>query len=179
LQVPDPDLVKQIQGGDRSAFDELVRRYANPLFGLAYSLLGSAADAEDVVQETFLAALRKIASFEGRSTIGTWLRSIVVLQSSKLRQARKRRSAVSLQEHSGSAPPSTVGTPAGVDRRVDVMAMLDTLSHDHREIVVLRELQQLSYEEISEILGVPLGTVESRLYRARQELRQRFSGYAP
>jgi RNA polymerase sigma-70 factor (ECF subfamily) len=66
-----------------------------------------------------------------------------------------------------------------VDSRVDVMAMLDTLSDEHREIVVLRELQQLSYEEISAMLKLPLGTVESRLYRARQELRKRFGGYTP
>ncbi|MDB5332632.1 MAG: sigW 2 [Phycisphaerales bacterium] len=182
MQAADPELVERIKNGDKAAFSELAGRYAGPLFGLAYALVSNAADAEDVVQEAMLAALKKIQTFEGRSSVGTWLRSIVVFQASKTRRSRRVRTALPLHDHEDLASSAGSRTGAGsgaqaVDSRVDAMAMLDTLSPEHRAIVVLRELQQMSYEEISKTMGVPLGTVESRLYRARQELRQRFSGY--
>ncbi|MDB5303787.1 MAG: polymerase, sigma-24 subunit, RpoE [Phycisphaerales bacterium] len=182
MQTADPELVERIKNGDKAAFSELAGRYADPLFGLAYSLVGSAADAEDIVQEAMLAALRKIGSFEGRSSVLTWLRSIVVFQASKTRRSRRVRTAIPLHDHEdlASANDSRLRSGSGtaaVDSRVDAMAMLETLSPEHRAIVVLRELQQMSYEEISKTMGIPLGTVESRLYRARQELRQRFGGY--
>ena len=182
LELTDAELVGRIRNGDKAAFRELARRHADPLFRLAYSLLGNASDAEDVVQEAMLAAHRGIGSFEGRSAIGTWLRSIVAFQASKARRRRAIRSTLPL--HAGDAAPAMEdpglrsGSPAAaVDSRVDVMAMLETLSPEHREVIVLRELQNLSYDEISAMLKVPLGTVMSRLHRARQELRQRFSGY--
>lgn len=179
----DLDLVQKIRHGDQAAFQELVRRHADSLLGMAYSLVGSRADAEDVVQEALLVALRKIHSFEGRSAVGTWLRGILVFKAAKLRRSRKIRQAVPIDEHDGSresirsdAGLSCRSMSAAVDSRVDVTQMLQTLSDEHREIVVLRELQQFSYEEISAMLKIPIGTVESRLYRARQELRKRFGG---
>ena len=185
MQETDTDLVAKIRRGDPPAFQELVRRHADSLLGMAYSLVGNTADAEDVVQETLLVALRRIQSFEGRSAVGTWLRGILVFKAAKLRRSRSVRSSLPLQDHDGSTNAdrsdprlSTRSASAAVDSRVDVMAMLDTLSDEHREIVVLRELQQFSYDEISAMLKIPMGTVESRLYRARQELRKRFGGYA-
>src|SRR6201999_4041005 len=124
-----------------------------------YSLVGNTSDAEDVVQETLIVALRRIQSFEGRSAVGTWLRGILVFKAAKLRRSRKIRSTLSIQDHDGSADAqrsdaqlSTRSASAAVDSRVDVMAMLQTLSDEHREIVVLREIQQLSYDEISMML---------------------------
>jgi RNA polymerase sigma-70 factor (ECF subfamily) len=184
LQETDTDLVAKIRRGDTAAFQELVRRHADSLLGMAWSLVGHTADAEDIVQETLLVALRRIASFEGRSAVGTWLRGILVFKAAKLRRSRKVRSTLPIQEHDGSADAersdsrlSSRSASAAVDSKVDVKAMLDTLSEEHREILVLRELQQFSYDEISAMLKLPMGTVESRLYRARQELRKRFSGY--
>jgi RNA polymerase sigma-70 factor (ECF subfamily) len=160
----------------------LARRYADRLFGLAYTLLGSAADAEDAVQETMLAALNGIRGFEGRSSVGTWLRSILAFQASKMRRSRKVRSALSLSDTECASPAYDSGlqeesSVSATDSRLDAMVMLQTLPHEHREVLVLRELQQMSYEEIAQVIGVPLGTVESRLYRARQALRQRFKAY--
>jgi len=116
--------------------------------------------------------------------VGTWLRGILVFKAAKLRRSRKVRSTMPLHDHDGStnvdrsdAGLATRSGSIAVDSRVDAMAMLDTLSQEHREIVVLRELQQYSYDEISQMLKIPIGTVESRLYRARQELRKRFGGY--
>jgi RNA polymerase sigma-70 factor (ECF subfamily) len=182
--VTDAELVERLRKGDPAAFRDLVRLYADRLFGLAYSLVGSSADAEDVVQETLLAALKRIESFEGRTSLATWLRSIVVFQASKARRSRKVRSAVPIHEQerlgfAGDDRLSTRSPAAAVDSRSDVAQMLQTLSPEHREVLVLRELQQLSYEEISQTLAIPVGTVMSRLHRARQELRQRFSGYEP
>lgn len=186
MQETDPELVTKIRLGDKAAFQELVRRHADSLLGMAYSLVGSRADAEDVVQETLIVALRRIQSFEGRSAVGTWLRGILVFKAAKLRRSRKVRSTMTLQDHDGSGDAERAdnglasrSATVAVDSRVDVTAMLDTLSQEHREIVVLRELQQYSYEEISQMLKIPIGTVESRLYRARQELRKRFGGYTP
>ena len=184
MQETDTQLVAKIRQGDKAAFQELVRRHADSLLGMAYSLVGNTADAEDVVQETLLVALRRIHSFEGRSAVGTWLRGILVFKAAKLRRSRKVRTTLPIQDHDGSVGPdqsdsrlSSRSASAAVDSRVDVMATLDTLSEEHREIVVLRELQQFSYDEISAMLKIPMGTVESRLYRARQELRRRFGGY--
>jgi RNA polymerase sigma-70 factor (ECF subfamily) len=185
LQETDTQLVAKIRHGDNAAFEELVRRHVDSLLGMAYSLVGSTADAEDVVQETLMVALRRIHSFEGRSAVGTWLRGILVFKAAKLRRSRKVRATLPIQDHDGSVQGnrsdlrlSSRSASTAVDSRVDVMAMLDTLSDEHREIVVLRELQQYSYEEISDMLKIPMGTVESRLYRARAELRRRFGGYA-
>jgi RNA polymerase sigma-70 factor (ECF subfamily) len=184
LQETDSELVTKIRRGDKVAFQELVRRHADSLLGMAYSLVGNTADAEDIVQESLIVALERIQSFEGRSAIGTWLRGILVFKAAKLRRSRKVRSSVPIQDHDGSSEAdrsdsrlSTRSASAAVDSKVDVMAMLDTLSDEHREIVVLREIQQFSYDEISAMLKLPLGTVESRLHRARNELRKRFSGY--
>ena len=184
MHESDPELVQKIRRGDEAAFSELVRRHADSLLGMAFSLVGIRADAEDLVQETFMVALRRIQTFEGRSAFGTWLRGILVFKAAKLRRSRKVRASVPIHDHDGSPDArradeslSTRSASAAVDSRVDVTAMLDTLSDEHREIVVLRELQQFSYEEISKMLKIPIGTVESRLYRARQELRKRFGGY--
>ena len=179
LEVTDAELVRRIRAGDGEAFRVLVERHSNSLFGLAYSLLGSAADAEDVVQETFLGAFRRLGAFEGRSAVKTWLTRILLNHASKLRRSRRVRKAESIESPAASADESlhTGSSATAVDSRVDVTKMLDALSPDHREVIVLRELEGLSYEEMAAALGVPRGTVESRLHRARQELKQRFSGY--
>jgi RNA polymerase sigma-70 factor, ECF subfamily len=182
VDIADDELVNRIRTGDKAAFRELARRHADRLFGLAYTLLGSVPDAEDAVQETLLAALNGIRGFEGRSSVGTWLRSILAFQASKMRRSRKVRTARSLDDASSvvianDRELSEDGSASATDSRLDAITMLQTLPHEHREVLVLRELQQMSYEEIAQMLGVPLGTVESRLYRARQALRQRFRAY--
>jgi RNA polymerase sigma-70 factor (ECF subfamily) len=189
-QETDRELVDKIRRGDKGAFCTLVERHTHQLLGMAYSLVGDATDAEDVVQETLLETMRKLDSFEGRSTVGTWMRGILVFKASKLRRQRRRHQALSLGGDatvpgggempgpSVEAPPETGRTVAAVDSRVDASAMLQTLSAEHREVVVLRELQQMSYGEIAELLKIPIGTVESRLYRARQELKKKFTEYS-
>ena len=178
LQTTDPELVSRARKGDPSAFHELVDRHAAYLFGVAVSLLGNAADAEDVVQETLLGAFRGLRSFEGRSSVKTWLTSILMRQAAVRRRQLSRRPTVSLQSEAvAERAPRAASQTEATDARIDLLAAIHGLSPDHREVIVLRELHGLSYDEMAEAVGVPRGTVESRLFRARRELQERLQGY--
>ncbi len=182
LQPSDHELVHRIRGGDEAAFRELVNRHGDSLYGLACSVMGNSADAEDVLQETLLGAFRRLAAFEGRSSVKTWLVRILLNHASKFRRSRKVRKTAALPDEIGPDEGDAGGvrnnTPAAiVESRVDLDQMLQVLSPEHREVIVLRELQQMSYDEIAQVLKIPRGTVESRLHRARQEMKRRFAGY--
>ncbi|MEO6435022.1 MAG: sigma-70 family RNA polymerase sigma factor [Tepidisphaeraceae bacterium] len=184
----DQELLRQSGRGDEQAFRTLVDRHAPYLFGIAHGLTGNAADAEDIVQETFLAASQ--GGHRGESAVRTWLVAILVRRAAMLRRTRGRRGGkhVSL---SGSTLPassptreSVIDVPArgaspaaGAEAKIDLATMLENLSDDHRAVIVLREIEGMSYEEMAAALGVPRGTVESRLHRAREELRRQFRGY--
>jgi RNA polymerase sigma-70 factor (ECF subfamily) len=161
----------------------MVDRYGDYLYGLAHSLVGNAADAADVVQETLSGAFRRLRKFEGRSSVKTWLSRILVKQAARHHRSRRRRRAVSLDRLSGTSAESSSRGKAGSaetrsDTRMDVLAALNKLAPIHREVIVLRELEGMSYDEIGAVLGVPRGTVESRLFRARREMRERLRDYA-
>jgi RNA polymerase sigma-70 factor, ECF subfamily len=166
LVLSDQVLVEQLRRAEPAAYRELLDRYGQALFGTAYSMLGNRADAEDALQETLLAACR------------TWLTSILMNQSARLRRSRAVRKMAPVDESMGGSDRGGGGSDGG-DLRMDVMATLETLSPEHKEIVVLRELRGHSYDEIAQILGVPRGTVESRLFRARQQLKAKLIEYAP
>jgi RNA polymerase sigma-70 factor (ECF subfamily) len=148
---------------------------------MACSLMGNATDAEDVLQETFLGAFNRLSAFEGRSSVKTWLVRILMNHASKFRRSKRVRRTDALPDQLGPASGDegyAASSPAAaVESTVDVMQMLQTLSPEHREVIVLRELQQMSYEEIAEALRIPRGTVESRLHRARLELKRKYEGY--
>jgi len=178
----DSDLVRRAQAGDDAAFDELALRYGRELYGLAFFLTGQASDAEDVVQETLLGAYEGIRRFEARAAVRTWLTRILVNQAARHHRSQRVRKIAHgkpLSEASVALLSGKAGlTPQGVSElRLDVLEVLQTLTPEHREVVVLRELDGLSYQEIAEVLGVPGGTVESRLFRARQELKDRLKAY--
>jgi RNA polymerase sigma-70 factor (ECF subfamily) len=154
-----------------------VDRHGNDLLRLACRLCATRADAEDTVQETLLAAFRGIGGFDGRASLLTWMSRILVRRASKLTHRRRRDRAVSLDglpEQPLTNRPSTV---RDVDCRLDLATALPRLAHEHREVIVLRELQGMSYSEIATTLDIPQGTVESRLHRARRGLRQLLSAY--
>jgi len=187
LHPTDADLICRARSGDDTAYHEIVNIHAHYLYRLAFSLVGNAADAEDVLQETFSGLLRSLKKFEQRSTLKTWLTRLVVNQSAKCHRYRGRHKMASLDELSenggalsgrtaASSQPALDSVSAS-DLRLDVMAKLDALAPDYRRVVVLREMQGLSYDEIAEVLGVPIGTVESRLFRARQELKELLKDY--
>jgi len=180
LGATDDELLRRMRAGDESAFHDVVDRHANDLYGLAYSLVGNAADAEDVVQETLAGAFENVGRFRGEASIRTWLTQILVRQAARLKRWRSIRITLPLEGQPAESRENgltTAGNQKAAAGKMDVTAMLMTLSREHREALVLREIRGLSYEEIAKTLGIPRGTVESRLHRARLELRERFSGY--
>jgi len=179
LPRSDAELVRDARDGDVQAFHELVERHADGLYALACSLVGDVHLAHDVVQETFLGAFRGLGSFAGRAAVKTWLVSILVRQAARQRERGHRwrpGGTVSLDaaehgtEHQSLAVPDAT---AGTDARLDLMAVLEGLPDEYRQVIVLRELEGLAYQEIADLLGLPRGTVESRLFRARAALREK------
>ena len=154
-----------IARGDSAAMREFLRLHGDYVFGVARTLTNSPADAEDAVQET-LAALMT-AKFRGDASLRTFLVSIVVRQAALIR--RRKRPMIRLADDalSGSADPQSA-----VDAKLDLAGLLARLSPEHREVLVLREIEGRNYEEMAESLGVPRGTIESRLHRARETLRK-------
>jgi RNA polymerase sigma-70 factor (ECF subfamily) len=186
----DLELVRSAGGGDDEAFHALIDRHAPTLFRVAQSLTRNRQDAEDLMQETFVGAYRGLKNFAGRSSVKTWLVQILTRQAAKAwHRSRHHRSARSIDasgddENSGGGGGggyendrslSSESQTAAVDRRLDVMAVLKTISAPHRQVLVLREIRGLSYEEIAQVLEVPRGTVESRLSRARAEFREKLT----
>ncbi len=168
-------LVHRASQGDGAAFHKLVDAHAQVLFRTAHGMLGRTADAEDVVQETLLAAYRGIGRFEGRSSLRTWLISILMRQVLMLR--RRRKGKIMAGQDGMMNEPVPGRTSSEVDARLDVGQILASMSEEHREVLVLREFDGMSYDEIAQTLAIPRGTVESRLYRARQELKARMPEY--
>lgn len=178
----DAQLVRRARRGDDSAFHELVDRHGGRLFGLAMSLLGNAADAEDVLQETLAAAVRGLGGFRGHASVKTWLTRILVKRVARLRRSQSVRRSVPLEaalNAPGRDPPAGATATGRADIRMDVAAVLVRLTEEHRTVILLREMQQMSYEEMANVLGIPRGTVESRLFRARQRLKELLKDYLP
>jgi RNA polymerase sigma-70 factor (ECF subfamily) len=166
-------LLRRSYDGDQAAFRMLVDRHGRYLTGVGMALTGNLADAEDVVQETFVAALT--SRFRGESKVRTWLVQILVRRSAMLRRSRKReRGSKPVAGESERTSRSEVG---GTDAKLDLAKMLEGLSPDQRQVIVLRELEGMTYEEMAAALHVPRGTIESRLHRARAALKELFRGY--
>ena len=173
----DAELLRRIGRGDEAAFSALLERHGAYLYGVARALTSNAADADDLVQETFIGVLN--GRFRGEASVRTWMVRILINRAAMLRRTRARRGGdakeiAAEQETLESRRPNET---AGVEAKLDLTAMLGALSPEHREVIVLRELEGLRYQEIADALDVPRGTVESRLHRAREELRRRFKGY--
>jgi len=183
----DAALVARLKRGERAAFEELIATYQSVVYGLAYRLLGDPEEARDVAQETFLKAYRHIATFRGECAVKTWLYRMTVNQASNQRRWWRRRrkgETVSLDAPVGDSSATLGDALAAGDRSPEqqalgrerqrlLMAALESLKHDYRAAVVLRDIEELSYEEIADALGVPVGTVKSRIARGREELRRR------
>lgn len=180
--------VRRCLAGERAAFAELVARWQDRIYATVYRMTGDAEDARDVAQETFLRAWSSLRTFEGGSAFGTWLHSIAINQvrsEMRRRSAQKRGAPVSLDaprgDDEGGIDPPDDARPAEEAAAAKEHARLlreavASLDEDAREVIVLREFQDLSYEEIAAAVGCPVGTVRSRLFRAREELRRRLDG---
>jgi len=187
----DHALVDRARAGDIEAFEMLVRRYQGWVFSLAVRMLGERAEAEDMAQEIFLKAYRGLKRFKGASRFSTWLYTIASHHCLNHLQARRRRPLPcprvgDRSDRAEEDPPAVVDRLADPAPRADVLlertdlariiqAELATLTPEHRIILVLRDIQGLSYDEISRMLDLELGTVRSRLHRARMEMKARLS----
>lgn len=169
----DRQLLEQAAAGDPASFDSLMDRYCRPFVRLAYSLVGDAAAAEDVVQETFLAAFSGMRSFRWAASVRTWLVSILVRQAARHRRREGLRKHALLEEAEAKPAGDAVRQ---ADMKMDLAWALEGLDERYRQAIVLREIEGLSYDEIARVLSVPRGTVESRLHRARAALREKLSG---
>ncbi len=167
----DEVLLRKAASGDAKAFALLADRHTEGLFRLAWSLTGNRTDAEDVLQEAFIGAYQGAKGFQGRSSVRTWLGQIVARQAASLRRSKRVRKALSLDTQVVTYGVES-GNESETDAREDLMKVLEQMTPDYREVIVLREFGNMSYEEIAASLGLPRGTVESRLFRARGELRE-------
>jgi RNA polymerase sigma-70 factor (ECF subfamily) len=184
LAVAPPDeaaLVARVAAGDREAFEALVVRYQHRIYGFCLRMVGDAGEAEDLAQEVFLAFHRHAGDFRGESALSTWLFRIArnhAINRIKHLERRGRSASRSLEALAEESPgalaePDAVSAEerlASAETARAVQEAIGALGEEHRTVVVLRDLDELSYEEIAEITGLPVGTVKSRIHRARAAL---------
>ncbi len=181
----DLELLKRCRAGDRQAFTDVVRRYQDRAFNLAYRLLGNFDEARDTTQTAFIRAFESLDSFRGTSAFYTWLYRIVVNAALDARKARSRRPETSmedLQEASGQTRRELLDNSLRNDptarlirheQHQRIVEAINTLDAEHRVVVILRDVEGLDYGEIAQVTGIPAGTVKSRLHRARLLLREK------
>jgi len=177
----DRELISQCLAGRTEAFGKLVLRYQNRLFRTLVNMLGSHEDARDITQDAFVLAFQKLSTFRGDSAFYSWLFRIA-FNASVSHKRKRRHSTTSIEaarEQAGIEPPDnrSEGQPSHAlevqERQVLVRKALAELPDDYRTVLVLKEMEDRKYEEIAEIVGCPIGTVRSRIHRARQELREK------
>ena len=202
---PDQELVKLTLKGDRDAYRSLVERYQSKLLGMAIDILKSREDAEDVVQESFVKAFFSLKNFKGESSFYTWLYRITFNMAIDVKRRGQRRGGnhVEFKEswdvksrgsgNGGDTSGPTVSNSFGHFQNVEgpfdalsrkelggkLQAVMDELSEEHRRVITLREVDGLDYQEIADAIGVPRGTVMSRLFYARKALQKALKEFSP
>ncbi len=183
----DKALLRRLRDRDERAFRELVDAHRDRVFNITYRMLGNRAEAEDVAQEVFIAVFKTIDSFREESKFSTWLYRVTVNHCKnriKYLARRHERDRDELDEASPSANNAALGPTKGVrpDRALEGAQMevllqeaIASLDEEHRAVVILRDVEELSIEEICDITGLPDGTVKSRLHRARAALRKKLA----
>jgi RNA polymerase sigma-70 factor (ECF subfamily) len=183
-------LIARLRARDLSAFEELVAQFERPIYGLCLRLLGDAEEARDATQETFLKVYRGLNRFRGEAGLKTWIYRIAINQAMNQQRWWRRRhrdETISLDLKRGDSdttigsllPGSSLSPEAAAianERERRIMQALGEIKQEYRIALVLREIEELSYEEIAETLGVSIGTVKSRIARGREELRRRMKG---
>jgi RNA polymerase sigma-70 factor (ECF subfamily) len=168
----DEDLVRRFLSGDRGAFATLVERHERRVYNLALRMTGREEDARDATQEAFLTALRKLSSFRGEAAFTTWMHRVTVNACYDLLRKRQRQPMLERSDQDLS-PPEPPPAPDHADTAalsVDVRAALLEVPEDFRVVMVLHDVQDLPQDQVAAILGVPVGTVKSRLHRGRVAL---------
>lgn len=179
--MQEAELVARVRAGDRRAFEELVITYQHRVFGVAARMLGNRAEAEEIAQETFLRAHRALPEFRGEARLSTWLPAIA----SRLclnRLASPDRRLARDDDALAAAPSHEPDAATALERSELDTALRDAIAalpEERRIVVILRDIEGLSYEEIAEALAVQPGTVRSRLHRARMDLKAKLERFTP
>jgi RNA polymerase sigma-70 factor (ECF subfamily) len=188
-RISDESLVLAVQNGDMAAFGRLVERYQDRLYNLVLRMVGHCEDARELTQDAFLHALEAIDRFRGQASFYTWIFRIAVNAALSHRRRASRAQFMSLQELKEKtgiqadipAPGRTAEPPAApLQQRELTAAVTDALAllgPDARAVIVLKDVEGCDYEQIHQILRIPMGTVKSRLHRARLELKDRLEKY--
>jgi RNA polymerase sigma-70 factor, ECF subfamily len=171
--IGDAECVRRVQQGDTDCFEILVRRHQKAIFNLVYRLLGDYDEAAEISQEVFLSAFKSIHQFRGDANFSTWLYRIGLNHASTRRKslntAQRHHTSLDGMEVSSDGDPAKNVEQKETQRRVQ--EALNRLDPDDARIILLRDLQDVTYEDVAEMLDIPVGTVKSRLHRARQALR--------
>lgn len=195
LSIQDHLSLAQLRRGNWAALEQLVERYKDRLYATVFRIVGHPEDAADLVQETFVKALQNVARFEGKSSLYTWLFRIAVNLAISHRRSNQYRLALSLDGDSTRDGDTAVNQQAAALRRQlaqqteqdpveqtdlhlqyeRVIAALQKLDPEFRAVIVLRDVEDCDYEQIAQIMDVPIGTIKSRLFRARSALRNAFA----
>jgi RNA polymerase sigma-70 factor (ECF subfamily) len=181
----DEVIVERALTGDAEAFGELVRRWERRIFALTYGMLGREEDARDATQETFLAAFRNLRGFRGEAKVSSWLHRIAVNQCiSRQRRARVRSESALEDDPENSAASfaaplshSPAKVAEGRQETLAVRRAINSLPIELRQVVVMKEFEELTFREIADALDLPLSTVKSRLYTALKQLQMRLQKF--
>ncbi len=181
----DEHIVERALTGDPEAFGEIVQRWERRIFALTYGMLGREEDARDATQETFLAAFRNLRGFRGEARVSSWLHRIAVNQCiTRQRRAKVRNEAALDDEQEKDAArfsaPLTYSPALSVESRQTTWAVrlaVNSLPLELRQVVVMKEFEELTFREIADALDLPLSTVKSRLYTALQQLQMRLQKF--
>ena len=181
----DEIIVERALTGDAEAFGEIVRRWERRIFALTYGMLGREEDARDATQETFLAAFRNLRGFRGEAKVSSWLHRIAMNQCISRQRRSKVRSESALDDAEETnarsfATPLSYSPARVVEGRQETVAVrraINSLPIELRQVVVMKEFEELTFREISEALDLPLSTVKSRLYTALKQLQMRLQKF--
>jgi RNA polymerase sigma-70 factor (ECF subfamily) len=182
VEVDDQQLVTASKRGDQDAFAQLVQRYQRRIFNLVYRMLQQYEEASEITQETFLAAWQGLPSFRGDARFATWLYRIAYNCALKQLETRKRDQALQAALQAKQAlesPDNYERADAQIDKHERQTFVQEHLSHlpaKYRIVLILRHLQDMTYEEMAEILTMPVGTIKTHLFRARNLLKERLQG---
>ena len=183
-KITDEDLIEQFQNDDITAFNELVARYKDPLYNFVSRMLKDSVFAEDIVQETFVRVYRNRDRYKKIAKFSTWIYTIAInLTKTEIRRQNLRRffsiSGFAEEGKSFELPDTRINIEKGTEDSIigeQIRDAIDQLPKTFREVIILRDIQELSYEEISKIVGVPLGTIKSRVNRGRTRLHSILKG---
>jgi RNA polymerase sigma-70 factor (ECF subfamily) len=171
----DAELIERHLHGDPAAFSSLVRRHERRVYNLCYRMLGKEEDARDAAQDAFLTALRKLSSFRGEARFTTWLHRVTVNACYDVLRRKRREPMLEPARDEDEPEPPGPASPDHADSAVaavDVQRALVRVPQEFRAVLILHDVQDLAYDDIAEALGIPVGTVKSRLHRGRVALAE-------